>query len=43
MILGAIGIGVGFWQAPKTVEDVEKILADSHHGHEATHVEKNYS
>jgi len=40
MILGAIGIGVGFWQAPKTVEDVEKILADSHHGHEATHVEK---
>jgi len=43
MILGAIGIGVGFWQAPKTIEDVEKILADSHHGHhghEAAHVEK---
>lgn len=41
MILGVIGIGVGFWQAPKTIEDVEKILADSHHGHEAAHVEKN--
>ena len=40
MILGAIGIGVGFWQAPKTIEDVEKILADSHHGHETAHVEK---
>lgn len=40
MIIGAIGIGVGFWQAPKTIEDVEKILADSHHGHEAAHVEK---
>jgi hypothetical protein len=40
MILGAIGIGVGFWQAPKTIEDVEKILADSHHGHEAAHLEK---
>lgn len=40
MILGAIGIGVGFWQAPKTIEDVEKIVADSHHGHEAAHVEK---
>lgn len=40
MILGAIGIGVGFWQAPQTIEDVEKILADSHHGHEAAHVEK---
>jgi hypothetical protein len=40
MILGAIGIGVGFWQAPKTIEDVEKILADSHQGHETAHVEK---
>ena len=40
MVLGAIGIGVGFWQAPKTIEDVEKILADSHHGHETAHVEK---
>lgn len=46
MILGVLGIGYGFFTAPKTVEDVEKILAaDSHHeghadaGHntEATH------
>ncbi|WP_333810386.1 quinol:cytochrome C oxidoreductase [Flavobacterium sp.] len=40
MILGAIGIGIGFMAAPKTIEDVEKLLADSHHGHEAAHVEK---
>ena len=41
MILGAIGIGIGFMAAPKTIEDVEKILAaDSHHGHEASHSEK---
>jgi hypothetical protein len=40
MILGLVGIGVGFWQAPKTIEDVEKILADSHHGHEAAHTEQ---
>jgi hypothetical protein len=39
MILGAIGIGIGFMAAPKTIEDVEKILADSHHGDEAAHVE----
>ena len=29
MILGAIGIGIGFMAAPKTIEDVEKLLADS--------------
>lgn len=41
MVLGAIGIGIGFMAAPKTIEDVEKILAaDSHHGHETAHVEK---
>ena len=41
MVLGAIGIGIGFMAAPKTIEDVEKILAaDSHHGHEASHSEK---
>ncbi len=40
MILGAIGIGIGFMAAPKTIEDVEKLLADNHHGHEAAHVEK---
>lgn len=39
MILGAIGIGIGFMAAPKTIEDVEKLLADSHHG-EASHSEK---
>ncbi|MHA3789048.1 quinol:cytochrome C oxidoreductase [Flavobacterium hauense] len=33
MILGVLGIGYSFFTAPKTVEDVEKILAaDSHHG-----------
>jgi hypothetical protein len=33
MVLGAIGIGIGFWNAPKTVEDVEKILSEDTHGH----------
>lgn len=33
MVLGILGIGYSFFTAPKTVEDVEKILAaDSHHG-----------
>lgn len=33
MILGILGIGYSFLTAPKTVEDVEKILAaDAHHG-----------
>ena len=37
MILGLIGIVYGFLSAPKTLEDVEKIVAASHHGggHEA--------
>lgn len=35
MILGLVGIAYGFFSAPKTVEQVEQILADSHHGHEA--------
>lgn len=39
MALGLVGIVVGFFNAPKTIEDVEKIIADSHH-HEAAHVEK---
>lgn len=39
MALGLVGIVVGFLNAPKTIEDVEKIIADSHH-HEAAHVEK---
>ncbi len=34
MVLGAIGIGVSFMSAPKTIEDVEKILShDSHDAH----------
>ncbi len=40
MVLGAIGIGAGFMSAPKTVEDVEAILAhDNAHGggHEDAH------
>jgi len=40
MVLGAIGMGVGFMSAPKTVEDVEAILAhESAHdaGHESEH------
>lgn len=41
MVLGLLGIGYGFLTAPKTVQDVEAILAaESHHGGghgEATH------
>ncbi|AWM13966.1 quinol:cytochrome C oxidoreductase [Flavobacterium sediminis] len=33
MVIGAIGIGVGFWSAPKTVEEVETILLEESHGH----------
>ena len=40
MALGVVGIVIGFLNSPKTIKDVEKLLADSHHGHEATHVEK---
>lgn len=32
MILGLLGIAYGFYAAPKTIEEVEKIVADSHHG-----------
>lgn len=39
MTLGVVGIVVGFLNAPKTIEDVEKIIADSHHGHETAHTE----
>lgn len=41
MILGALGIGYGFLTAPKTIEDVEKILAEEEahgaHGAAAEH------
>ena len=34
MILGLVGIVYGFLSAPKTIEEVEKIVAESHHeGH----------
>jgi hypothetical protein len=33
MILGVLGIGYSFFTAPKTIEDVEKILAADSHGH----------
>ena len=39
MALGVVGIVAGFLNAPKTIEDVEKLLADSHHN-EASHSEK---
>ena len=37
MILGLVGITYGFLSTPKTIEDVEKIVAASHHegGHQA--------
>ncbi len=41
MVLGAIGIGIGFLSAPKDIQDVERILAESghgEHGHEAAAV-----
>lgn len=31
MVLGLLGIGYGFFTAPKTTEEVEQILAASHH------------
>ena len=34
MIIGALGIGYGFFSAPKTTEDVEQALA---HGEDAHH------
>lgn len=47
MVLGILGIGYGFLTAPKTVQDVEKILAaeeqahGGHHGEEKDHVIMN--
>lgn len=38
MVLGAVGIGIGFLQAPKTIEEVETILLEADHGHHATTV-----
>ena len=39
MALGVVGIVAGFLNAPKTIEDVERLLADSHHN-EAAHSDK---
>lgn len=35
MAVGLLGIGYGFFTAPKTTEQVEKILEAQHHGHDA--------
>ena len=35
MAVGLLGIGYGFYSAPKTIEEVEKILASENHGHES--------
>ncbi len=37
MILGVLGIGYGFLTAPKTIQDVETILASESHGHQTAH------
>ena len=40
MVVGAVGIGIGFMSAPSTVEDVKTILkyeAEHGHGHDAAH------
>ena len=40
MIIGALGVAYGFFSAPKTVEDVKVMMADSHDAHaEDAHVE----
>ena len=41
MILGLVGIIYGFLTTPKTIEDVEKIVTESHHGSAKT--ETNHS
>ena len=40
MVVGAVGIGVGFMSTPETNEDVEAILkyeAEHGHGHDSAH------
>ena len=41
MILGILGIGFGFYSAPKTIEDVKKIMASSEN-HEGGHEGANH-
>jgi hypothetical protein len=50
MILGIAGIIFGFLTAPKTIQDVEKIVAESHHGghhgasaHEGNHADASHA
>ncbi|MGI9532900.1 quinol:cytochrome C oxidoreductase, partial [Lutimonas sp.] len=42
MIIGALGIGYGFFSAPKTTEDIEQAMAhdDGHHGEATAHAEE---
>ena len=42
MAVGAIGIGVGFYNAPKDIEQVEKMLAADSDGHESGHGEAKH-
>jgi len=37
MLLGVLGIGIGFFTAPKTIHDVETLLASESHGHAKAH------
>jgi len=37
MLVGALGIGYGFFTAPKTIQDVETLLASESHGHGNAH------
>jgi hypothetical protein len=37
MLLGVLGIGIGFFTAPKTIQDVETLLASESHGHAKAH------
>ena len=39
VVIGLIGMGWSFFNVPKTTEEVEQILAASHHGHEGGHHE----
>ncbi|WP_298392892.1 quinol:cytochrome C oxidoreductase [Flavobacterium sp.] len=43
MILGLVGIVYGFLSAPKTIEEVEKIVAESHHSGHGAKVEAHSS
>jgi hypothetical protein len=43
MVVGILGIGYGFLTAPKTIQDVEHILASDSHGHVTHHETKAVS